>query len=272
MAETLTIDPNVPAEIVGQEAGVELTSDEKDSLELGEKMVQQQEELLAGKYKNAEELEKAYVELQSKLGEKKEDSEEKETTAEKEEEPKTEEAEISPAVSLLNEANDEYFSNDGKLSEETIDKFSSLSSKDLVKAYLEATKNNPPNQSQESVEVSDNDINVIQNSVGGEDAYGKLTAWAGSNLDSTSIEAFDNVVATGNVQMIKLAVAGLKAQYDNENGYEGKMLTGKAAATSKDVFRSQAELVRAMNDPKYEDDPAYRQDVIEKLDRSDLSF
>ena len=42
MAETLTIDPNAPAEIVGQEAGVELTSDEKDSLELGEKMVQQQ--------------------------------------------------------------------------------------------------------------------------------------------------------------------------------------------------------------------------------------
>ena len=270
MAETLTIDPNAPAEIVGQEAGVELTSDEKDSLELGEKMVQQQEELLAGKYKNAEELEKAYVELQSKLGEKKEDSEEKETTAEKEEEP--EKAEVSPAVSLLNEANEEYFSNDGKLSEETIDKFSSLSSKDLVKAYLEATKNNPPNQSQESVEVSDNDINVIQNSVGGEDAYGKLTAWAGSNLDSTSIEAFDNVVATGNVQMIKLAVAGLKAQYDNENGYEGKMLTGKAAATSKDVFRSQAELVRAMSDPKYDADPAYRQDVIEKLDRSDLSF
>ena len=270
MAETLTIDPNAPAEIVGQEAGVELTSDEKDSLELGEKMVQQQEELLAGKYKNAEELEKAYVELQSNLGEKKEDSEEKETTAEKEEEP--EKAEVSPAVSLLNEANEEYFSNDGKLSEETIDKFSSLSSKDLVKAYLEATKNNPPNQSQESVEVSDNDINVIQNSVGGEDAYGKLTAWAGSNLDSTSIEAFDNVVATGNVQMIKLAVAGLKAQYDNENGYEGKMLTGKAAATSKDVFRSQAELVRAMSDPKYDADPAYRQDVIEKLDRSDLSF
>ena len=270
MAETLTIDPNAPAEIVGQEAGVELTSDEKDSLELGEKMVQQQEQLLAGKYKNAEELEKAYVELQSKLGEKKEDSEEKETTAEKEEEP--EKAEVSPAVSLLNEANEEYFSNDGKLSEETIDKFSSLSSKDLVKAYLEATKNNPPNQSQESVEVSDNDINVIQNSVGGEDAYGKLTAWAGSNLDSTSIEAFDNVVATGNVQMIKLAVAGLKAQYDNENGYEGKMLTGKAAATSKDVFRSQAELVRAMSDPKYDADPAYRQDVIEKLDRSDLSF
>ena len=179
MAETLTIDPNAPAEIVGQEAGVELTSDEKDSLELGEKMVQQQEQLLAGKYKNAEELEKAYVELQSKLGEKKEDSEETETTVEKE----PEKAEASRAVSLLNEANDEYFSNDGKLSEETIDKFSSLSSKDLVKAYLEATKNNPPNQSQETVEVSDNDINVIQNSVGGENAYSKLTSWAGDNLD-----------------------------------------------------------------------------------------
>ena len=31
-------------------------------------------------------------------------------------------------------------------------------------------------------------------------------------------------------------------------------------------------LVRAMNDPRYDNDPAYRQDVIEKLDRSDLEF
>ena len=51
------------------------------------------------------------------------------------------------------------------------------------------------------------------------------------------------------------------------------MYTGKAPQTSKDVFRSQAELVQAMSDRRYDRDPAYRQDVIEKLERSDnLSF
>ena len=77
---------------------------------------------------------------------------------------------------------------------------------------------------------------------------------------------------TGNVDAIRLAVQGLKAQYDVINGYEGRMLQGKAPQSSKDTFRSQAELVRAMSDPRYDNDPAYRADVIEKLERSDVDF
>jgi len=50
------------------------------------------------------------------------------------------------------------------------------------------------------------------------------------------------------------------------------MLSGKAPKTSGDVFRSQAEVVAAMSDPRYDNDPAYRMDIVEKLDRSDLQF
>ena len=49
------------------------------------------------------------------------------------------------------------------------------------------------------------------------------------------------------------------------------MLTGKPSSNSE-VFRSQAELVAAMGDPRYDNDPAYRQDVISKLDRSKINF
>ena len=63
-----------------------------------------------------------------------------------------------------------------------------------------------------------------------------------------------------------------KSAYDAANGYEGRMLTGKAAETRGDVFRSQAQLVKAMSDPRYDNDPAYRQDVVEKLNRSDIDF
>jgi hypothetical protein len=52
---------------------------------------------------------------------------------------------------------------------------------------------------------------------------------------------------------------------------EGQTIQGKAA-TPTEVFRSQAELVKAMDDPRYENDPAYRRDVLNKLDRSDLQF
>ena len=71
---------------------------------------------------------------------------------------------------------------------------------------------------------------------------------------------------------VQLAVNGLKAEYENAEGYEGRMLTGKAAKSSGDVYRSQQEVVRAMADPKYDNDPAYRQDVYDKLERSNVQF
>ena len=253
-----------------------LNAEEKDSLIVGEKMEAEQEQLLAGKYKNAEDLEKAYVELQKKLGETGDET--SETTGDtdavdtEETSEETKEAtEDSPAVALINEASAEYYANDNTLSPETIEKFQSMSSQDLVNAYLQLQQGQPAQQ-QTSVDMTDADVNSIKNSVGGEGEYGKLVGWAGENLDKGSIDAFDSIVETGNTQAIKLALSGLKSQYDSANGYEGRMLQGKAPKTSADVFRSQAEVVAAMSDARYDDDPAYRQDLIAKLDRSDIKF
>ena len=57
MAETLTVDTTPQTETLTDN----LTPDEQDSLAVGEKIVEDQEQLLAGKYKDAAELEKAYV-------------------------------------------------------------------------------------------------------------------------------------------------------------------------------------------------------------------
>ena len=272
MAETLTYDAGT--DTVSTETN--LTPEEQDSLKVGEQMEAEQEQLLAGKYKNAEDLEKAYVELQKKLGEK--STEDSETTGDtdavdtEETSEETKEAtEDSPAVALINEASAEYYANDNKLSPETIEKFQSMSSQDLVNAYLQLQQNQPAQQNT-SVDMTDADVNSIKNSVGGENEYTKLVGWAGENLDKGSIDAFDSIVETGNTQAIKLALSGLKSQYDSANGYEGRMLSGKAPKTSSDVFRSQAEVVAAMSDPRYDNDPAYRQDLISKLDRSDVKF
>ena len=124
----------------------------------------------------------------------------------------------------------------------------------------------------ESKDMSDADISSVRNSVGGEAEYNKLTQWAADNLDSNLIKGYDNLLETGNLNAIKLALSGIKSQYDEANGYEGRMLTGKAPKSGGDVFKSQAQLVEAMGDPRYDRDPAYRQEVIEKLDRSDLKF
>jgi len=247
-----------------------LTPEEQDSLAVGESISQQEEQVYAGKYKSAQELEKAYIELQAKLGEKKEETETE--TASAEEQPE-DTPKMSEGATLITDASKEYFDNGNKLSPETLAKFSSMSSQDLIKAYMEVSQN-PEFQQQGAppAEITTAQINQIKNSAGGEQQYAQIINWAKTNLPQDQIVAFDEVVNTGSVQAIQLAVSGLKAEYDNANGVEGRMVTGKAPQNSGDVFRSQQELVAAMNDPRYDRDPAYRQDVIQKLDRSDLEF
>ena len=247
MSETYSYDNTPQTEV--------LTAEEQDSLEVGEQLVAEQEKLLAGKYKNTEDLEAAYLSLQKKLGQE-ETNEEGEEGYTEEEESNEEIPDASPAVSLINEASEEYYANDGELSEETISRFSEMSSQDLVNAYLEIQANNPQ-APQQSVEMSEAQVNSVQNAAGGEANYNRVIEWAASNLPDAQINAFDSVVDSGNPAAIGIAFQGLQSQYNEANGYEGRMLQGKPASSTGDVFRSQAELVAAMGDPRYDSDPAY---------------
>ena len=266
MAETLSYDNTPDTEV--------LTAEEQNSLEVGEELVAQQEQLLAGKYRSAEELENAYLSLQKKLGQTEEEEVDYESTDEgyEEEEGTDEEvSEYAPAINLIEDASAEYYANDGTLSEETIESFSQMSSQDLVNAYLEIQANNPQAQTQ-SAEMSDAQVNQVQNAAGGEQNYANVVNWASANLSQKQIDAYDSVIDTGNIAAIGIAFQGLQAQYNEANGYEGRMLQGKPAGNRGQVYRSQAELVAAMGDPRYDNDPAYRADVVAKLEQSDLQF
>ena len=258
MTETLNYDPTDPD-------APELSEDEQNSLEVAEKLGREESELLAGKYENAEQLEEAYLALQKKLGS---DDDEVEDTTLDEDEVEYDEAVVA-GIETIQEASDEYYSNDGNLSEETMEKFSGMSAQDLVQAYMAIQENTDPADSYP--DLSDADMNTVYNSVGGEAEYGKLTSWAADNMDDTALDAFNSIIDQGNPTAIQIAVAGMKAEYDNAEGYEGRMLTGKAARTT-DGFRSQAEVVQAMSDPRYDKDPAYRQDLYDKLERSNVAF
>ena len=265
MAETFSYDNTPETEVLSEE--------EQNSLQVGEQLVAEQEGLLAGKYKSAEELESAYLSLQKKLGQTEEEEVDYESTDEGYEEEEGSDEEVSdeaPAVSLINEASEEYYANDGTLSEETIERFSEMSSTDLVNAYLEIQAKNP--QAPQGVEMSEGQVNSVQNAAGGEANYNRVIEWAANNLPNNQIDAFDSVVDSGNPAAIGIAFQGLQRQYDEANGYEGRMLQGKPADSRGDVYRSQAELVAAMSDPRYDSDPAYRADVIDKLNVSDLQF
>ncbi len=271
MAETLTFDNTTE-----QTSADTLTSEEQDSLQVGEQIQEQENQLLAGKYENAQELEKAYIELQKKMGS--DDKEEgEEVSKETEEESPKVDLEVTPAVEALTTAALE-FEKSGQLTPETMEKFKEMSSSEIVdtytKMYAEALNQgySPDGSNTAPADITDAQVNSIHNSVGGEKAYDNMLSWATDNLPKAKMDSFDKLVDTGNIEAIQLAVDGLKSQYDNANGYEGRMLTGKAPQTSGDIFRSQAEVVKAMSHPDYDNDPAYRQDVVDKLARSDVDF
>lgn len=260
MAEILSYDATPTAEVMSS-----MESDQAESLAIGEELMAQHEGMLAGKYRDAQELEKAYMELEKKLGSNSREEPEEDSY---EEEPVEEDSrDTSDLSDLFALAGDEY-AQTGELSQETLDAFSQMSSQDLVKAYFEMQQNAPSSSGRE---LSNQEINQLQNMVGGQAAYNQLTSWAAENFSEGEIEAFDSLIESGNTNAIQLALQALYYRYTDSVGVEGEMLSGKPAR-SQDVFRSQAELVRAMADPRYDSDPAYRQDVIDKLQLSDLDF
>tara|TARA_R100000406_G_scaffold63001_1_gene44043 strand:- start:41 stop:826 length:786 start_codon:yes stop_codon:yes gene_type:complete len=261
MAETLSYENAPDTEV--------LSPEEQDSLAVGEKLVAEQEGLLAGKYNSPKELEKAYLELQTKLGQTETDQageEEGEGEGTDEEIPET-----TPAYDLISQASEEYYANDNTLSPETIEKFSEMSSTDIVNAYIQSIQNAPAQQ-QQDVDIPDAQVNQIQNSVGGEKQYTNIVSWAANNLPEKQVLAYDNLVQSGNVEAINLALKGLKAEYDDAFGNEGRTLQGRSPRNSDGIFKSQAELIRAMSDPRYDSDEAYRDEVMDKLNASDIQF
>ena len=260
MTETLNYDPTDPD-------APEFNEAEQEALEAAGVLEDQESELLAGKYQNAEELEQAYLELQRKLGSDEDDDEVEDTTLDEDETEYDEQ--VVAGIETIQDASEEYYENEGQLSEETLNKFSEMSSRDLVEAYMAIQKNADP--ADDYPDLSDSELDTVFNSVGGEQEYNKLTSWASENMDDSALDAFNSIVNQGNPTAIQIAVAGMRAEYEAQEGYEGRMLTGKAAST-QDGFRSQAEVVRAMSDPRYDRDPAYRQDLYDKLERSNVQF
>lgn len=261
-------------------------NEEARLIDIGDKLIQEEKEIeqskynqarkdaeaelrYAGKFKSAEDLEKAYKELEKKLG-KKEDGAESEAESETADELSDESTEddesadetVSEEADILKSASEEYYSNNNQLKPETIKRLKEMPSDKLVEAYLNNIKNSPATVPQP---LTDADAKAIVESVGGEEAYSQTLAWAANNLSAKEVAAYDNVVNSGNKDAIFFAAQALNQKYRDSVGFEGQQVSGKNVRGSVKGFRSQAELARAISDPRYRNDPAYRIDIEEKL-------
>lgn len=256
---TLTYDPT-PAD------QPEFNDAEQEALAIGEAQAAKEQQLLAGKFRDAEELEKAYIELQSKLGSRNTDNQEVESADTEDTQVQAEDQQSSDGFmdTLWQEAVS------GKLTKETQAKLEKMNSSDLAAEYIKYRSQIESGNS--GPEFDESQLSSIRNIAGGDDGYKEMIAWASENLSQEEIDMYDSVMAEGSFNAINFAVHALKARFVEANGIEGQLLKGKPAANNRDVFRSQAEVVAAMSDPRYDRDPAYRQDVYAKLERSELNY
>ena len=277
MAETIrydTSDDPVVAQSIAEK--------EAESLKIGEELMSKQEKMLAGKYKSAEELESAYLELQKKLGD---------APAKEEAEPETEhqfytddgKVNYDTANELYGEQLGNLFKsneidpfemakhfqeNNGTLSDDMYDKLSSAGlNREIVDNYLAGVQGQLGTEPEQPV-LSEAEINDLKNIAGGERGYEQLMNWAGNNLSEQDAKNYDEVLATGNKTAISFAVKALMSQYEDANGRDSNIVTGKQSSTEN--YRSMAEVVRDMNKPEYRTDEAFRDDVIRKLAQSNI--
>ena len=256
MAETLTYENNPEVTSIDN-----LNADEQDSLKVGEQMQEAQDNLLAGKYKNAQELEQGYIELQKKLGE----SEAEEPVAEAEEE-EYEGEEGEEDGSILDELW-EYEINNEEFHEDAVAELQQMDPVDLANLHIEYRRQ-VEEEGVGAKDFTEAEMTELKGVVGGDENYQNMLQWAGANLNQQEIDMFDAVMQRGDALGAFFAIRSLAYRYNDAAGYEGKMLTGNAPKTSGSQYRSQQEVIQAMSDPRYESDPAYRKDIMDKLKRS----
>lgn len=248
---------NHEQEMIAKAEEAEAKSLEKDGNQFENGV--EEEPLLAGKYKTPEDLEKAYKELEAKLGkqdEKPTEEDTKETKDTETEAPANEEEakELAESKGLdFSELNAEYADN-GELSQETY--------KRLADAGIDEATVNAYIQGQEA--LAQQNVTKLQNSIGGEENFNSMVEWAADNLSEAEKNSFNKMVS--DEASAEFAIKGLYARYQAEA--EPRLLDGNSPATGNSGYQSQREMTRDMADPRYRVDPAFRKMVEQKIARS----
>ena len=241
--QTVEINENTEAENISLEEQAKMQEEAAQNTPEGERP-----EWLDEKFKSPEDLAKAYEELQKKQG-KGEDIDE--DVVEDGEEP----TEItSEASNTITNATEEFAEN-GTLSDDT---FEALEKAGIPRAYVESYI-----AGQTALVTSE--AEAVKAEVGGAQSYEAMLEWAGENLTETEIDAYNSMVESGNVAQAKVAAKGLYAQMVSAGGKPPTITQGQTSGPSVAPFTSTAQITSAMADSRYADDPAYRQQVENRI-------
>ena len=218
---------------------------------------------LPEKFNSVEDLAKSYTELEKKLGQADKPAE---PEVKQEEQPKTEDNNLEIAEKAVSDAGlnmenlQQEYNENGQLNDKS---YEALEKAGIPKSYVDAFING-------QAALAKQQGDEVKSVVGGDEVYNQMAEWAKENLTESEKKAYNDTINSKNLDSIKLAVAGLKAKFDQANGSEPNLLQGKASPTNEGSFESWAQVTEAMADPRYSKDVAYQNAVKAKLANSDL--
>ena len=218
---------------------------------------------LPDKFESPEDMAKAYHELEKKLSS---NSESVTDSDEGTPPPQTPPLNIEEARKTLSDQGldyDKYYKEyleNSTLSEESYKELHEKGmSTEMVNSWIDGQQ-----------AISEQLQNVAYDSVGGQEQYNLMVEWAGNNLSTPEIDAFNFALENGTNDQTLFAIKSLNAQYQLANGSSPNLLQGSTGGSSAEAFSSLAQMSEAMKDPKYQTDPNFREEVTRKLEASNL--
>lgn len=241
---------------------------------------------ILGKFNSVEDLAASYKELEGKLGD----------VAKTKEEPVTEEvneyqedgsvnydlarqqygeklgelfeqSEIDPFA-----INKHYQENNGTITEEHYKQLEQTGlPRNLIDSYLNGLQ--PREGTQPAADPSFPEYEDIVGIAGGEEKYLEMLQWMDGNIPKEELQEFDKIVDAEkrNIPQVTLAVQKMFTRYKNAMGVEPKLISGQTSSSpNTKVFRSNAEVVAAMRDPRYKTDIAFQHEVQRRLAESNV--
>jgi len=246
MVEQVVIDtsgetegPSLEEQAAEMDAGLEPQGDED------------RPEWLPEKFNSAEDMAKAYSQLENRMGSEEEHEESNEENVREE----LEDAGVD--YSALSE---EFWGN-GDLSDESYDLLEQAGiPRSIVNSYIDAQLNMVETQRGE-----------VMNEVGGAEGYEQLTEWASDNLEDGEIDYFNNIMDSNDFQAIQMAVRAVDARRTASEGMEPtRNLSGSLTGGGGGSYESVTQMMNDMQNPAYATDPAFRAKVEAKLSRSNI--
>tara|TARA_B100000674_G_scaffold220748_1_gene180920 strand:- start:296 stop:1129 length:834 start_codon:yes stop_codon:yes gene_type:complete len=241
---------------------------------------------ILGKFNSVEDLAASYKELEGKLGDVAKTKEEPvaEEVNEYQEDGSVnydlarqqygeklgelfEQSEIDPFA-----INKHYQENNGTITEEHYKQLEQTGlPRNLIDSYLNGLQ--PQEGTQPAADPSFPEYEDIVGIAGGEEKYLEMLQWMDGNIPKEELQEFDKIVDAEkrNIPQVTLAVQKMFTRYRNAMGVEPKLISGQTSSSpNTKVFRSNAEVVAAMRDPRYKTDIAFQHEVQRRLAESNV--